>query len=94
MIRMVGIALVILGLIAQPLVAAVPDSMPMDQSSQAPCHETAADQTAPMPCTDCDSDCALNESRYPSYSLRANCTSKGTWLPPGNSRNAFERSVL
>ena len=58
MIRMVGIALVILGLIAQPLVAAVPDSMPMDQSSQAPCHETAADHTAPMPCTDCDSDCA------------------------------------
>lgn len=67
MIRTIGIALVILGLIAQPLMAAAPNSMPfgetstsvpMDQSSQAPCHETAAEETAPMPCTDCDSDCA------------------------------------
>lgn len=72
MIRMLGIALVILGLIAQPLMAAMPDSMPMgdtsssmsmdhsggDQPSQAPCHETTTDQVAPMSCTDCDSDCA------------------------------------
>jgi hypothetical protein len=84
MIRIIGIALVILGLIAQPLMAAMPHSMPTsdtsssmsmdhpnldaglsdnvtmvsDQSFQAPCHEEAVDQTAPMPCIDCDGNCA------------------------------------
>jgi hypothetical protein len=84
MVRIIGIALVILGLIAQPLMAAMPDSMPIgeslssistdrfdldigmsdhgamgtDQPSQAPCHETATEDTVPMSCTDCDSDCA------------------------------------
>jgi hypothetical protein len=84
MIRIIGIALVILGLIAQPLMAAMPDSIPVsdtsssmsmdhpdldvglsdhgtmgsDQSSRAPCHEEAVDQTAPMPCIDCDGNCA------------------------------------
>lgn len=84
MVRIIGIALVILGLVAQPLMAAMPGSMPIsdtsssmsmdhsspdvdeaglgsmngDQSSGAPCHETIAEDTAPMPCTDCDSDCA------------------------------------
>lgn len=83
MLRMFAIALVILGLVAQPLMAAMPDSMPIsdassvmsmdhsnpdvgkidhdsmvgDQSPEAPCHETIAKDTSPMPCTGCDSDC-------------------------------------
>jgi hypothetical protein len=68
MIRTVAIALVILGLIAQPLMVAAPDSMPIgksnhaasasDKPSQAPCHETASQEIAPEMCPDCDSDCA------------------------------------
>jgi hypothetical protein len=80
MIRMYGIALMIVGLIVQPLMAAMPvceTSLSMsvhhsvlnvdrsdqvttrgDEPSQAPCHDIAADQVAPMPCNDCDSDCA------------------------------------
>ena len=84
MVRIIGIALVIMGLIAQPLMAAVPDYIPFnntstsasmghgdedagisdhstkngDQTPQAPCHEAAAEEVAPMSCTDCDSDCA------------------------------------
>lgn len=72
MVRTIGIVLVILGLIAQPLMAATPDFMSFGDtsssisvdhadpglSSEAPCHESSAEQSAPMPCTDCDGDCA------------------------------------
>lgn len=84
MVRIIGIALVIMGLIAQPLMAAVPDSLPLDttstlapmdhsdvdagksnhstmngdQTTQTPCHETSAEEAAPMSCTDCDTECA------------------------------------
>ena len=83
MIRVIGIALVILGLIAQPLIADMRDSMHCgettssvsmdgfdldvgmsehratggDQPSPTPCHGTAAEETAPIPCTDCDGAC-------------------------------------
>ncbi|MFT6052817.1 MAG: hypothetical protein ACI9B9_002472 [Halioglobus sp.] len=68
MVRIIGIALVILGLIAQPLLAAVPDSMPIGESDQAvtaseqpsemPCHEAVSPETAPEMCSGCDNDCA------------------------------------
>ncbi len=83
MVRIIGIALVILGLLAQPLLAAVPDYTPFnntsapapmehdneatgkydhnamngDQATKPPCHEAAAEEAAPMSCTDCESDC-------------------------------------
>lgn len=67
MVRIFGAALVILGLIFQPLMAAVPDFMPIDmpdhsamggeQATLPPCHETAAEELAPESCTNCDSDC-------------------------------------
>lgn len=109
MVRTIGIALVILGLIAQPLMAAIPDSMPInetsssisvdgsglnagmadhdtmgsEQSSQSPCHETAVDQTAPMPCTDCDRDCANGTC--------ASACSLGTFAVLNQSFIKFER---
>jgi hypothetical protein len=84
MIRLIGIALVILGLVAQPLLAAVPDSMVVsgaqssgllntadsdhdmidhsamgaDQSSQAPCHESSAEEISSAPCENCEVNCA------------------------------------
>ncbi|MCB1688587.1 MAG: hypothetical protein KDI33_08880 [Halioglobus sp.] len=74
MVRFIGIAVLILGLIVQPLRAAVPDSMPVSDASSSmsmdhsrpdgahgtmsPCHEMAAEQAAPMSCPDCDDDCA------------------------------------
>jgi hypothetical protein len=74
MVRLIGIGLLILGLIVQPLMAAVPDAKPVSDASSsmsmdhsrpdgahetvAPCHEMAAEQAAPMPCAACDDDCA------------------------------------
>jgi hypothetical protein len=74
MARIIGIAFVILGLVVQPLMAAIPDfipvsdapsSMSMDhstadgaQAAMAPCHEMAVEQTVPKSCMDCDDDCA------------------------------------
>jgi len=72
MMRLLGVVLIIIGLIAQPLMATVPGNM-SDDSTRAtmmveldqhsadtenpPCHDNTVDEPSSEHCNNCDSDC-------------------------------------
>ena len=68
MVRTIGIALVILGLIAQPLTAAVPDFMPIGETSsstpleQSELHVGKPDHSSQAPCHETASPEAVPEA--------------------------------